>query len=543
MKELLQEIDKIKQLTKSDRLTIWVRAYDDYKYILKPFYMDGIENDELDSNFLKIKLIDNDGNGQLVFDALKMGKPMILNEKSQEFINKIEGRLKYKLNTTMLLPLKTCNTTIGVIQLLNNKNGKYLFEDIKKVDTDIISKIVVDKCDFINFAGEIEVALTLFTMKAEYEVKTIWQFINMLKTIDDFDDTKEGRDNFRRNVFEVYNTKITSYISRFESNLHRLQQIALSKIAQIASYIEQTYGTPKKATLDKLKQTYDDLVITYEFLAKNPDSLKIYLDDYILEDNNEKKSILKIAQAAENIGEFYQKTKNALNIIRVDAIDTMLNDLGGEPFVDEFLGIVDDESEMASNVAILSKVNESLRQLIKFKKIMSGISYFGNNTGFYFYTRELSYFVDLFNIFKDERFENFFYNNQIFKNQININLTNNTKIKTDAFKLELALEAILNNASEELALKTIQDGEFQRVIDINISSDSDFAYIDIEDNGRGIKKEFLDKIYDKYITFGKYTGAGIGLTIAKDVVENGLKGSLICTIKDGKTKFTIKLPL
>ena len=542
--ELQSLIEKIKQDTKSDRIAIWVRSYDNYKYLLKPFYMEGVEHSQLNSDFLKIKLIDNDGNGQLVFDTLKLGKPMVLNGKSQEFINKIEGRLKYDVKSTMLVPIKACNTIVGVVQFFNSENGKYTFEDTKKVDIEEISKVIVDSCEFIDWDGDTEVALTVFTMKAEYELKTIWQFINMLSTIEEFEDTKEGRDLYRENIFEVYNVKITSYISRFETNLHRLNAIASGKLKNISKYLEETFGEPKPSTLEKLKDKYEDMNVTYDLLIRDTDALKIYLDDYIEEDTNEKESILEIANSVDNIMEFYQKTKSALNIIRVDVIDNMLNDMGAEPFVDEFLGIVDDDSEMASNIAIKSKIDESLKQLIKFKKIMSGISYFGNNSGFAYFKRELIYFRDLFEILKEEKFDHFFYNGKEHKIDINIDIINNRVIKTDAFKLELALEAILNNAAEELALKDTVAPDCYKRIDIIIDSDEENAYFKIKDNGRGIMEELQSYIFNKYETFGKQTGAGIGLTIARDVVENGLWGDIKFTSSEAEgTEFIISLAI
>jgi signal transduction histidine kinase len=542
--ELHSLIEKLKQDTNSDRVAIWVRAYDNYKYLLKPFYLEGVEEGQLNSDFLKIKLIDNDGNGQLVFDTLKLGKPMVLNGKSQEFINKIEGRLKYDVRSTMLVPIKACNTIVGVVQFFNSANGKYTYADTKKVDIDDISKVIVNECQFIDWDGDTEVALTLFTMKAEYELKTIWQFINMLSTIDEFEDTKEGRDLYRENIFEVYNVKITSYISRFESNLHRLNSIATGKLKQISKYLESTYGAPKESTLEKLNEKYEDITISYDMLVRDVDALKIYLDDYIEEDCNEKEAIIDIASSVDNIIEFYQKTKSALNIIRVDVIDNMLNDMGDEPFVDEFLGIVDDDSEMASNVAIQSKIEESLKQLIKFKKIMSGISYFGNNAGFAYFKRELTYFRDLFEIFKEEKFEHFFYNGKEHDIDIHVDIINNRIIKTDAFKLELALEAIFNNAAEELALKDTVAPDCYKKIDITIDSDEENAYFKIKDNGRGIMPELQSHIFNKYETFGKQTGAGIGLTIAKDVVENGLWGEISFTSDEANgTEFIITLPI
>lgn len=536
-------IEQLKQETKSDRVSIWVRSYENYKHQLRPFYMEGLEDNQINSDFLKINLIDNDGNGQLVFDTLKLGRPMVLNGKSQEFINKIEGRLRYEVRSTMLTPIKACNTVIGVVQFLNSENGKYTFEDTK-VDIEPLSNVLIEECNFIDWDGEIEVALTLFTMKAEYELKTIWQFINILSAIDEFEDTKEGREKYRENIFEVYNVKITSYISRFESNLHRLNSIANAKLKDVEKYLEDKFGDTTGCTLDSLEDKYEGVDINCNFLSKNMDALKLYLDTKIKEDTHEKEAIFNIANSANNIIEFYQKTKSALNIIRVDVIDNMLNDMGGEPFVDEFLGIIDDESEMASNVAIKSKIDESLKQLIKFKKIMSGISYFGNNNGFAYFKRELTYFRDLFEIFKEEKFDKFFYNGKEHPINITVDIINNKIIKTDAFKLELALEAILNNAAEELALKDTIAPDCEKKIDIIIDSDDENAYFKIKDNGRGIAEAFQPYIFNKYETFGKQTGAGIGLTIAKDVVENGLWGEISYTTNEAEgTEFIITLPI
>lgn len=70
------------------------------------------------------------------------------------------------------------------------------------------------------------------------------------------------------------------------------------------------------------------------------------------------------------------------------------------------------------------------------------------------------------------------------------------------------------------------------------------ACIDIEDNGMGIEKSKLDRIFDSFYTtkaFGE--GTGLGLSIAKEIILNKHKGEIGVESKKTKgTKFTIKIP-
>ncbi|MCB2296212.1 ATP-binding protein [Clostridium tagluense] len=82
-------------------------------------------------------------------------------------------------------------------------------------------------------------------------------------------------------------------------------------------------------------------------------------------------------------------------------------------------------------------------------------------------------------------------------------------------------------------------------ITIKTTCDDNYTYTSIEDNGPGIKKELLNKIFNPFFTtkdVGK--GTGLGLSISHDIIVNKHKGELDVKTEVGKgTIFTIKLPL
>ena len=98
---------------------------------------------------------------------------------------------------------------------------------------------------------------------------------------------------------------------------------------------------------------------------------------------------------------------------------------------------------------------------------------------------------------------------------------------------------IINNAQEAIESNGSQD----RVIEIKITQYKDNAQITISDDGGGISKDVIDKIFDPYFTTKKRTqGTGLGLYMSKQIVENLMCGSLsVRNIKKG-TEFKITFP-
>ena len=95
---------------------------------------------------------------------------------------------------------------------------------------------------------------------------------------------------------------------------------------------------------------------------------------------------------------------------------------------------------------------------------------------------------------------------------------------------------IVNNAIDNFKNKNIQN----KLISITIESDEEHIYLHIKDNSGGIKKEYIDNIFDPYFTTKfKKEGTGVGLYMAKMVIENSMYGKLNVDSKNGTTVFTI----
>jgi two-component system sensor histidine kinase HydH len=99
------------------------------------------------------------------------------------------------------------------------------------------------------------------------------------------------------------------------------------------------------------------------------------------------------------------------------------------------------------------------------------------------------------------------------------------------------LEIVFSN----LILNSIQAIEKKGKIMIQASETNDSVVIDVIDNGRGIEKENLRKIFEPLFTT-KQGGTGLGLASCKSIIENH-GGTIECSsIADKGTVFTIRLP-
>jgi signal transduction histidine kinase len=98
---------------------------------------------------------------------------------------------------------------------------------------------------------------------------------------------------------------------------------------------------------------------------------------------------------------------------------------------------------------------------------------------------------------------------------------------------------IINNAKDALIDKQIADG----VVSIVIFEQDNFLSISIEDNGGGVESSVIDKIFDPYFTTKfQSQGTGLGLYMAKVMIEEHMGGKLLVTNTEQGAKFTIQTP-
>ncbi len=110
---------------------------------------------------------------------------------------------------------------------------------------------------------------------------------------------------------------------------------------------------------------------------------------------------------------------------------------------------------------------------------------------------------------------------------------------SDADQLQVILNNIVSNA-----IRFQHPHEARPVLEIHIETDGEKTLMMFRDNGIGISKEALPKIFDMFYTNPevKSGGAGLGLYMVKEIVKK-LKGKITVESKPNEgTRFQIELP-
>ena len=125
---------------------------------------------------------------------------------------------------------------------------------------------------------------------------------------------------------------------------------------------------------------------------------------------------------------------------------------------------------------------------------------------------------------------------------ISIKYNAHPKIEFLSYKSELiqALLIVINNAIDACVINKNDKSEI--ILENNIVDDN--IIISIIDNGSGIPKDILDKIYNPYFTTKHESkGTGLGLYILKMIIEQTMQGRIELNSHNGITKCNILIPL
>ncbi|GFE58796.1 PAS domain-containing protein [Geobacter sp. AOG1] len=128
-----------------------------------------------------------------------------------------------------------------------------------------------------------------------------------------------------------------------------------------------------------------------------------------------------------------------------------------------------------------------------------------------------------------------------FKSQF-INLEVDTSVDTIingyANEFSQAILNILVNARDVLQERSVANGQVR----IQSQKEDGNAVVVISDNGGGIPDEIMEKIFDPYFTTkGPDKGTGIGLYMAKTIIERNMGGRLIASNSQGGAMFRIEV--
>jgi two-component system sensor histidine kinase ChiS len=125
--------------------------------------------------------------------------------------------------------------------------------------------------------------------------------------------------------------------------------------------------------------------------------------------------------------------------------------------------------------------------------------------------------------------------------KININLNIDEELEIDSYPG--AYSQIITN----LVLNSITHGFGEKnkgKIELKANNKNGELIIEYKDNGKGISKENLKKIFNPFFTTNKKVGTGLGMHIVYNLVTQKLKGSIECFSKTGQgILFNIQIPM
>jgi two-component system CheB/CheR fusion protein len=223
----------------------------------------------------------------------------------------------------------------------------------------------------------------------------------------------------------------------------------------------------------------------------------------------------KMASMGEMIGAIAHQWRQPLNTlsIRKDAL-------------------IDSYYEKDIDDSVVAEFDEKSSELIKY--MSKTIDDFRN---FFMPSKE----KDKFDIIKEVDTAIYMINAQLHNNHIEIKKDYEYEyIYIYGYKNEFkqVLINIINNAKDAIINNNIQNG----IISIKIYISNSRVTIDISDNAGGIAEDIINKIFEPYFTT-KFNsqGTGLGLYMAKTIIEKNMDGILKVENTNSGAKFTIEL--
>lgn len=131
---------------------------------------------------------------------------------------------------------------------------------------------------------------------------------------------------------------------------------------------------------------------------------------------------------------------------------------------------------------------------------------------------------------------------QVSFDDANIMLTSDIKV-TDSCKcykneLTQVIIVLLNNAKDAL----LDRNTFEAKVEIVLAKEEDYFVIEISDNAGGITKSVMQKMFEPYYTTKHHSvGTGLGLFMARKIIQERHKGTLEVQNRNRGSCFTIKI--
>ncbi|REK10238.1 MAG: hybrid sensor histidine kinase/response regulator [Planctomycetota bacterium] len=129
------------------------------------------------------------------------------------------------------------------------------------------------------------------------------------------------------------------------------------------------------------------------------------------------------------------------------------------------------------------------------------------------------------------------YEQSVPADRLSVQIESDPRVRANRVKLQQVLINMLKNA--QFAIRDCPEGR----ITLSVSADENHAVIVVADNGCGMSPDVAERIWEPFFTTKGDEGTGLGLDVAKSIIE-GHGGTIACQTAPGAgATFTIRLPI
>jgi signal transduction histidine kinase len=109
-------------------------------------------------------------------------------------------------------------------------------------------------------------------------------------------------------------------------------------------------------------------------------------------------------------------------------------------------------------------------------------------------------------------------------------------LRIDPQRLSRVFHNLIGNAADAMA----SDGG---IVKLRFSQNGKEVITDLQDTGKGIAPQMLDRLFQAFSTYGKANGTGLGLSICKKIVEDHQGKIYARNSEEGGAIFGFTLPM
>lgn len=297
-------------------------------------------------------------------------------------------------------------------------------------------------------------------------------------------------------------------------------------------------------TLSTIKSNDEIGLLATSFIDMAQQLDTSYKELYVLNTNLEKKTLelqdLNVSleeRVAQKVAQITEQEKLMISQSRLAAMGEMMSMVAHQwrqPLATITLMIADEKiKSMVSN----KESDETDKMLDKISDIIIYLSNLINDFQTYFKPDKST--ENISTTLLIERMEQIIHTRLKYeKVQLHLEKCDEVFMETFANEVVQVLINIVNNAIDIFVDKNQMD----RHIWISVEDNSDNVTISVEDNGSGIADNIIEHVFDPYFSTKSKNGTGIGLYMAKMIIEKHVGGGLNVTNTKEGAKFTITLP-